>query len=53
MEARQLSTGLSELDRIIGGVLPGDNIVFEVDAIEDYIRRHPDEWLWVHSRWID
>ena len=36
MEARQLSTGLPELDQIIGGVLPGDNIVFEVDAIEDY-----------------
>jgi pyruvate,water dikinase len=37
MQARQLSTGLPELDRIIGGVLPGDNIVFEVDAIEDYL----------------
>jgi len=22
-------------------------------VIERYIRRYPDEWLWVHSRWID
>jgi KDO2-lipid IV(A) lauroyltransferase len=20
-------------------------------AVEDYIRRHPDQWLWVHKRW--
>jgi KDO2-lipid IV(A) lauroyltransferase len=20
-------------------------------VIEDYARRHPDQWLWVHKRW--
>ncbi len=20
-------------------------------AVEDYIRKHPDQWLWVHKRW--
>jgi KDO2-lipid IV(A) lauroyltransferase len=20
-------------------------------AVEDYVRRHPDQWLWVHMRW--
>lgn len=24
-----------------------------MDVIEKFIRRYPDEWLWVHSRWID
>ncbi len=38
MEAarKPLSTGLPGLDRMIRGVLPGDNIVWQVDAIEDY-----------------
>src|SRR5512139_3708206 len=31
-----LSTGLPGLDAMIRGVLPGDNIVWQVDAIEDY-----------------
>src|SRR5574342_716978 len=31
-----LSTGLPGLDRMIRGVMPGDNIVWQVDAIEDY-----------------
>ena len=37
MEAARkgLSTGLPGLDRMIRGVLPGDNIVWQVDAIED------------------
>jgi hypothetical protein len=34
---REMSTGLPELDGILDGVLPGDNIVFRVDSIEDYI----------------
>ncbi|NLG17369.1 MAG: pyruvate, phosphate dikinase [Fibrobacter sp.] len=32
-----LSTGLPGLDRVLQGVLPGDNIVWQVDSIEDYI----------------
>ncbi|MGA1870188.1 MAG: PEP/pyruvate-binding domain-containing protein [bacterium] len=32
-----LSTGLSELDNVIQGVHPGDNIVWQVDSIDDYI----------------
>ncbi len=33
---KPLSTGLPGLDRMIRGVLPGDNIVWQVDAFEDY-----------------
>ncbi|MBD3347218.1 MAG: pyruvate, phosphate dikinase [Chitinivibrionales bacterium] len=32
-----MSTGLKGLDQTIHGVLPGDNIVFQVDNIDDYI----------------
>jgi len=32
-----MSTGLSGLDDVLQGVLPGDNIVFQVDRIEDYV----------------
>ncbi|HEO71036.1 MAG TPA: pyruvate, phosphate dikinase [Candidatus Hydrogenedentes bacterium] len=32
-----LSTGLPELDRMLKGVIPGDNIVWQVGAIEDYV----------------
>lgn len=31
-----LSTGLPGLDRILQGLLPGDNVVWQVDSIEDY-----------------
>ena len=31
------STGLPGLDRILKGMLPGDNIVWEVNNVEDYI----------------
>jgi len=30
------STGLPDLDLVIQGVLPGDNIVWQIDTIEDY-----------------
>jgi hypothetical protein len=31
-----LTTGLPGLDRVIKGILPGDNIVWQVDTFEDY-----------------
>jgi pyruvate, water dikinase len=31
------SSGLPGLDRVLHGVLPGDNIVLQVDAIDDYL----------------
>ncbi len=31
------STGLPGLDRVIRGLLPGDNIVWQVDSVEDYL----------------
>jgi pyruvate, water dikinase len=31
-----LSTGLPGLDKVLQGLLPGDNVVWEVDGIEDY-----------------
>ena len=32
----QLSTGLAGLDQVLKGLIPGDNIVWQVDATEDY-----------------
>jgi len=32
----QLSTGLAGLDRVLKGLIPGDNRVWLVDAVEDY-----------------
>jgi hypothetical protein len=31
-----LSTGLPGLDRVLSGLLPGDNVVWEVDSIREY-----------------
>jgi pyruvate,water dikinase len=36
MDAYHFSTGLSGLDRILRGILPGDNVVWQIDKIEDY-----------------
>jgi len=33
----QLSTGLPGLDRVLKGLMPGDNVVWSVDSIEDYL----------------
>lgn len=34
--AKRLSTGLAGLDRMLCGLKPGDNIVWQVNSIEDY-----------------
>ena len=31
-----LSTGLPNLDRVLRGLMPGDNIVWQVNSIDDY-----------------
>ena len=33
----QLTTGLPGLDRLLGGLMPGDNLVWQVDSIDDYL----------------
>jgi len=33
----QVSTGLPGLDRVLKGLLPGDNCVWQVDSIDDYL----------------
>ncbi|MFA5863415.1 MAG: PEP/pyruvate-binding domain-containing protein [Phycisphaerae bacterium] len=35
--ASAMSTGLPGLDRLLKGVMPGDNVVWQVDSIDDYI----------------
>ncbi len=32
-----MSTGMPGLDRVLQGLLPGDNVVWEVEGIEDYL----------------
>lgn len=36
-EAARPGTGLAGLDQVLGGLLPGDNIVWQVDAVNDYL----------------
>lgn len=31
------TSGLPDLDRVLHGISPGDNVVFQVDSIEDYL----------------
>ncbi|MFC1616631.1 PEP/pyruvate-binding domain-containing protein [Candidatus Margulisiibacteriota bacterium] len=33
-----MSTGIEELDNMVQGIRPGDNVVWQVDSIEDYIK---------------
>ena len=37
MENKQLSSGLPGLDRVVGSILAGDNVVWQIDAIEDFL----------------
>ncbi len=39
--SERFTTGLPALDRILKGVLPGDNIVWHVDDLEDFARLAP------------
>ncbi len=32
-----LTTGLGGLDRVLGGLMPGDNLVWQVDSVDDYL----------------
>ena len=32
----QLSTGLAGLDKTLKGLIPGDNIVWQVESVDDY-----------------
>lgn len=34
---QKLSTGLPGLDSVLQGLLPGDNVVWEVDSVQDYL----------------
>ncbi|MBN1942817.1 MAG: pyruvate, phosphate dikinase [Phycisphaerae bacterium] len=37
----KLSTGLAGLDRVLKGLIPGDNIVWQVEKVEDYAQFVP------------
>ncbi len=37
MTKAAMSTGMPGLDRVLTGLLPGDNVVWEVESIEDYL----------------
>lgn len=36
-DSRRVSTGLAGLDGILNGIRPGDNIVWQVDSVDDYV----------------
>ena len=37
MSNAQVTTGLPGLDRVLKGLMPGDNVVWQVDSVEDYL----------------
>jgi KDO2-lipid IV(A) lauroyltransferase len=43
-ELKLIQTGDDEKDVIA-------NTALFTSVIEDYVRRYPDQWLWVHRRW--
>ena len=56
--AREAGGFLMEIGPVIPFVRTGDktkdleiNTLRYNRAIEDFIRRHPDQWFWVHQRW--
>ena len=36
MNDLSFSTGIIALDKVLHEILPGDNVVFQVDSIDDY-----------------
>jgi KDO2-lipid IV(A) lauroyltransferase len=42
--AKLIRTGNTEADVVA-------NTALFTKIIEDYVRRYPDQWLWVHRRW--
>ncbi len=38
---KDLSTGLSELDELLHGLIVGDNIVWQVETVDDYRKHYP------------
>ena len=45
-----LSSGLPGLDRVLRGILPGDNVVWEVDSVADYVPMLEPFWLEARRR---
>ncbi len=37
MNGTSLTTGLCGLDRVLKGLIPGDNVVWQVDSVDDYL----------------
>jgi hypothetical protein len=33
----KIGTGMTGLDNVLGGLLPGDNVVWEIDGTQDYL----------------
>ena len=45
-----LSSGLPGLDRVLRGILPGDNVVWEVDSVADYVPMLEPFWMEARRR---
>lgn len=45
----------SQVVHVLPRLVPTDDVRADMQALyalyEDFIRRHPDHWLWVHDRW--
>jgi pyruvate, water dikinase len=49
MEGYTFSTGLPGLDRVLKGVLPGDNVVWQLDAVDEYKALIDPCVAWAHT----